>query len=82
MDRHKFHMSKLETLMRMLDNLANDINTINGLRKFLSQVKKIKDDIEYYLESSQEPEFEENEFLYDDIEGLEEVIKYLFFIYI
>lgn len=43
------------------------------LRKFLSQVKKIKDDIEYYLESNQEPEFEENEFLYDDIEGLEEV---------
>jgi CCR4-NOT transcription complex subunit 3 len=57
----------------MLDNLANDINSINSLRKFLGQVKKIKDDIEYYLESNQEPEFEENEFLYDDIEGLEEV---------
>lgn len=70
MERHKFHMSKLETLMRMLDNLSAEPAV--GLREFLSQVKKIKDDIEYYLESSQEAEFEENEFLYDDIEGLEE----------
>ncbi|ODM97272.1 CCR4-NOT transcription complex subunit 3, partial [Orchesella cincta] len=69
MERHRFHMGKLETILRMLDNLSIDIN---ALRKFLSQVKKIKDDIEYYLESNQEPEFEENEFLYDDIEGLEE----------
>ncbi len=35
-------------------------------------MKKIKDDIEYYLESHQEPEYEENEFMYDDIDGLEE----------
>jgi len=35
-------------------------------------VKKIKDDVDYYLESNQEPDYEENEFLYDDIEGLEE----------
>jgi CCR4-NOT transcriptional regulation complex NOT5 subunit len=32
----------------------------------------MKEDIDYYLESNQEPEFEGNEFLYDDIEGLEE----------
>ena len=43
-------------------------------------MKKIKDDIEYYLESNQEPGFEENEFLYDDIEGLEEVFLLLFFV--
>jgi CCR4-NOT transcription complex subunit 3 len=42
------------------------------LRTFLSQVKKIKDDIDYYLDSNQEPEFEENEFIYDDIDGLED----------
>ena len=32
MEKHKYHTSKLETLMRMLDNLANDINSINNVR--------------------------------------------------
>lgn len=36
-------------------------------------MNKIKDDVEYYIDSSQDPDFEENEFLYDDIIGLEEV---------
>lgn len=36
-------------------------------------MKKIKDDIEYYIESSQDADFQENEFLYDDIEGIDEV---------
>lgn len=39
----------------------------------LFQIKRIKDDVEYYIESSQEPDFEENEYIYDDIIGLEEV---------
>lgn len=39
----------------------------------IPQVNKIKDDVEYYIESSQEPNFEENEFLYDDIIGLDDV---------
>lgn len=39
----------------------------------LSQIKRIKDDVEYYIESSQEPDFEENEYIYDDIIGLEEM---------
>lgn len=45
------------------------------LKKFLSQVKKIKDDVEYYMDEHQDPDFEENEFLYEDIEGLDEVIQ-------
>jgi len=32
------------------------------------QIKGIKDDIEYYVESNGEPEFEENEFVYDELE--------------
>ena len=28
---------------------------------------KIKDDVEYYIGSSREPDFEDNEFLYDDL---------------
>jgi CCR4-NOT transcription complex subunit 3 len=63
LDRHKFHISKLETLLRMLDNDSVDVE----------QIRKIRDDVDYYIDSSQEPDFEENEFLYDDIEGLEEV---------
>lgn len=63
LDRHKFHISKLETLLRLVDNDNVD----------LDQVKKIKDDVEYYIDSSQEPDFEENEYLYDDIIGLDEV---------
>lgn len=63
LDRHKFHITKLETLLRMLDNDSVDVE----------QIKKIKDDVEYYIESSQEPDFEENEYIYDDITGLDEV---------
>ncbi|XP_037957817.1 CCR4-NOT transcription complex subunit 3 isoform X2 [Teleopsis dalmanni] len=63
LDRHKFHVTKLETLLRLLDN--------DGVEA--EQVHKIKDDVEYYIDSSQEPDFEENEFIYDDIIGLDEV---------
>ncbi|XP_046410283.1 CCR4-NOT transcription complex subunit 3 isoform X8 [Neodiprion pinetum] len=47
--------------------LANSIDALN------LQIKRIKDDVEYYIESSQEPDFEENEYIYDDIIGLDEV---------
>lgn len=63
LERHKFHIAKLETLLRMLDN-----DSVN-----IGQIKKIRDDVEYYIDSSQEPDFEENEYIYDDIEGLDEV---------
>lgn len=62
-EKHRFHIKKLETILRMLDNMSVEVN----------QVKKIKDDIEYYIESSQDADFQENEFLYDDIEGIDEV---------
>jgi len=31
LEKHKFHMSKLETLMRMLDNLAADPNAVSSM---------------------------------------------------
>jgi CCR4-NOT transcription complex subunit 3 len=40
----------------------------------LFQIKDIKDDVEYYIESCQEPDFAENENIYDDIDGLEEML--------
>lgn len=48
----------LETILRMLDNDSVPVDAI----------QKIKDDVEYYIDSSQDPDFEENEFLYDDLD--------------
>ncbi|KAK7506379.1 hypothetical protein BaRGS_00002491 [Batillaria attramentaria] len=57
-DRHKFHIKHLEMAMRAVDNDALAVE----------QIKSIKDDIDYYVESNQEPDFEENEFLYEDLD--------------
>ncbi|XP_044754589.1 CCR4-NOT transcription complex subunit 3 [Coccinella septempunctata] len=63
LEKHRFHIKKLETLLRMLDNMSVEV----------SQIKTIKDNVEYYVESSQEPDFEDNEFIYDDIIGIDDV---------
>ena len=63
LEKHRSHVKNLETLMRMLDNQTIQPNKINVIR----------DDIEYYLEACQEPEFEDNEFLYEDM-GLDETV--------
>uniref|UniRef100_A0A672I4Y4 CCR4-NOT transcription complex subunit 3-like n=1 Tax=Salarias fasciatus TaxID=181472 RepID=A0A672I4Y4_SALFA len=57
-EKHRHHILMLETILRMLDNDSVQVEAI----------KKIKDDVEYYLDSSQDPDFEENEFLYDDLD--------------
>ncbi|XP_073728368.1 CCR4-NOT transcription complex subunit 3a isoform X1 [Misgurnus anguillicaudatus] len=61
-ERHRYHIRMLETILRMLDNDSIQVDSIH----------KIKDDVEYYIDSSQDPDFEENEFLYDDLD-LEEI---------
>ncbi|XP_015786468.1 CCR4-NOT transcription complex subunit 3 isoform X2 [Tetranychus urticae] len=66
LEKHRYHINQLETLMRMLDNSTVDVD----------QIKKIKDDIEYYIESSQDPDFEENEYIYEDLE-LDDMQEYL-----
>ena len=48
----------------MLDNETVDIN----------QIKDVKDDVEHYIENCQDPDFIENEMIYDDIDGLEEML--------
>lgn len=58
LERHRYHIVQLETLMRMLDNGTVEVY----------KIRKIKEDIEYYIESCQDPDFEENEFLYDDLD--------------
>lgn len=64
LEKHRDHVQKLETLLRMLDNDTVEI----------SQIKDIKEDVEYYIENCQDPEFIENDALYDDIDGLEEML--------
>uniref|UniRef100_A0A671RIJ2 CCR4-NOT transcription complex subunit 3 n=1 Tax=Sinocyclocheilus anshuiensis TaxID=1608454 RepID=A0A671RIJ2_9TELE len=63
-ERHRYHIRMLETILRMLDNDSIQVEAIH----------KIKDDVEYYIDSSQDPDFEENEFLYDDLD-LEELLQ-------
>lgn len=65
-ERHRYHIRMLETILRMLDNDSVQVDAIH----------KIKDDVEYYIDSSQDPDFEENEFIYDDLE-LEDIRKFL-----
>ena len=64
LEKHRDHVQKLETLLRMLDNDTVDIN----------QIKDIKDDLEYYIENCQDPDFMENDMLYEDIDGLVEML--------
>ncbi|XP_035695410.1 CCR4-NOT transcription complex subunit 3-like isoform X5 [Branchiostoma floridae] len=65
LERHRYHIKQLETLLRMLDNSAVEVE----------QIKNIKDEVEYYIEASQDPDFEENEYLYDDFD-MEEMGRY------
>ena len=47
-----------QTIMRMMDNCSVETDT----------VKMLQDDLNYYVESNQEPDFAENEMMYDDLE--------------
>ncbi len=51
--------------MRLMDNCSLEV----------SEVKDLQDDLNYYLESNQEPDFAENEMMYDDLD-LEDVQIY------
>ena len=40
----------------------------------VGRLKDIREDVNDYIENSQEPDFVENEYIYDDIEGLEDML--------
>eukprot|EP00095_Tigriopus_kingsejongensis_P010129 maker-scaffold75_size407189-snap-gene-2.15 protein:Tk10129 transcript:maker-scaffold75_size407189-snap-gene-2.15-mRNA-1 annotation:"ccr4-not transcription complex subunit 3-like" len=67
LEKHREHVLNLETLLRMLDNDAVNIG----------QIKNIQEDVEYYIENCQEPDFAENELVYEDIDGLEDMLMEL-----
>lgn len=56
-DRRNWHISRLEILLRMLEN--GNLDT--------ERVQDIKEDIAYFVESNMEEDFEEDEGIYDDL---------------
>ena len=60
-ERHKWHQSKLELLLRSLEN--GNVET--------EQVQEIEEGIKYYVEQNQDVDFNEDDALYDDL-NLEE----------
>lgn len=54
--KHRFHIVRLETILRKLDNMTLDVE----------QIKMIKDDVEYYIEDPDQ--FEDSELIYDDLD--------------
>ncbi|KAI8797478.1 CCR4-NOT transcription complex subunit 3-like isoform X1 [Biomphalaria glabrata] len=57
-EKHKLHIETLEKIMRQVDNDKLAVEKIRDLR----------DDIEYYVESNQDPNFQENLYIYDDLD--------------
>ncbi|KAI8889291.1 hypothetical protein K501DRAFT_208827 [Backusella circina FSU 941] len=63
-ERKNWHINRLELVLRLLENDHLEPESVNEL----------KDTIQYYVESNQEPDFEEVEDMYDDL-NLEEEEK-------
>ncbi|PIL36725.1 hypothetical protein GSI_00414 [Ganoderma sinense ZZ0214-1] len=65
-ERRKWHISRLELILRLLDNgsLATD------------KVISIQDDVKYFVDSNTDEEFEEYEGVYDDLNLDEEEEKF------
>ncbi|KAJ3300763.1 general negative regulator of transcription subunit 5 [Borealophlyctis nickersoniae] len=61
LERHKWHINKLEIIQRMVDNGNLKVEEGNA----------IQEDLDYYVENNQEPDFEEDEAIYDHL-NLEE----------
>ena len=63
LERHRYHVYQLETLMRMLDNATIAVHDVRGIR----------DDLDFYMDASEsgDPDFAENEYMYADIDGMD-----------
>jgi len=65
-ERHKWHIGKLELLQRALKTPNTNVTT--------GEVKEVEEDIRYYVENNQEPDFMEDDTLYDDFNLVEEEV--------
>ncbi|KAF2871492.1 CCR4-NOT transcription complex [Massariosphaeria phaeospora] len=61
-ERHKWHQNKLELLQRALENTNVDTD----------QVKELEEGIRYYVDSNQDPDFMEDDTMYDEFDLHEE----------
>lgn len=58
MEQHKFHSDKLEAILRLVDNSAVQFEKIQSIRE----------NVEYYVESNHEADFQANDMIYDELE--------------
>ncbi|KAF9057475.1 Not1 N-terminal domain, CCR4-Not complex component-domain-containing protein [Panaeolus papilionaceus] len=65
-DRRKWHISRLEIVLRMINNGSLPLEKVNGL----------KEDVVYFVESNTEEDFDEDEGIYDDLHLDEEEEKW------
>lgn len=56
-ENHKFHIGKLEVIMRLLENESLSIEA----------VKNIQESVEYYVESNEDPDFLDDDSIYDEL---------------
>ncbi len=56
-ERHKWHQGRLELILRLLENGSLSPQLVND----------IQEDIRYYVDSNQDADFAEDEFIYDDL---------------
>ncbi|KAG0314044.1 general negative regulator of transcription subunit 5 [Linnemannia gamsii] len=64
-ERHKWHQGRLELILRLLENGQID----------LDKVTSIQEDVNYYVDENQDPDFAEDEEIYTDL-NLEEEEDY------
>ncbi|KAJ7638498.1 Not1 N-terminal domain, CCR4-Not complex component-domain-containing protein [Roridomyces roridus] len=65
-ERRKWHISRLEIVLRLLNNGSMPADKVLGL----------KDDVQYFVESNTEEDFDEDEGIYDDLNLDEEEEKF------
>lgn len=56
-ERHKWHIQKLELVLRLLENGQLEVES----------VARLQDDIKYYIDSNQDVDFTEDDAIYDDL---------------
>ncbi|PSR73573.1 hypothetical protein PHLCEN_2v10492 [Hermanssonia centrifuga] len=65
-ERRKWHINRLELILRLLDNGSMATDKVNGL----------KDDVSYFVESNTDEDFDEDEGIYDELNLDEEEEKF------
>ncbi|KII95909.1 hypothetical protein PLICRDRAFT_170509 [Plicaturopsis crispa FD-325 SS-3] len=65
-ERRKWHISRLEIVLRLLDNGSMSTEKVTGL----------KEDVSYFVESNTDDDFEEDEGIYDELNLDEEEEKF------